>query len=87
MLKSTARLPTVLRTLQPPLRTRRTIMHLRTTQRIELPPTADMHVHMRQGDLMKLVAPTVAQGGVDTAYVYVDERWSRRWQGADQRTN
>ncbi|CAK7223803.1 dihydroorotase [Sporothrix bragantina] len=44
-------------------------MHLKTVQRIELPPTADMHVHMRQGDLMKLVAPTVVQGGVDTAFV------------------
>ncbi|CAK7231065.1 dihydroorotase [Sporothrix curviconia] len=44
-------------------------MHLKTVQRIELPPAADMHVHMRQGDLMKLVAPTVRQGGVDTAYV------------------
>ncbi|OAA62892.1 amidohydrolase 2 [Niveomyces insectorum RCEF 264] len=44
-------------------------MHLQTVQRIELPPTADMHVHMRQGDLMQLVVPTVRQGGVDTAYV------------------
>ncbi|CAK7245154.1 MAG: dihydroorotase [Sporothrix thermara] len=44
-------------------------MHLKTAQRIELPPAADMHVHMREGDMMKLVAPTVLQGGVDTAFV------------------
>ena len=25
-------------------------MQLKTTQRIELPPSADMHVHLRQGD-------------------------------------
>lgn len=46
-------------------------MQIKTTQRLELPPAADMHVHLRQGDLMKVVAPTVVQGGVDTAFVYV----------------
>ena len=44
-------------------------MHLRTVERFELPAAADMHIHMRQGDMMKLVAPTVIQGGVDTAFV------------------
>ncbi len=44
-------------------------MQLKTVQRIELPPAADMHVHMRHGDMMKLVAPTLLQGGVDTAFV------------------
>lgn len=44
-------------------------MLLNTVQRIELPPSADMHVHMRQDDMMQLVAPTIVQGGVDTAFV------------------
>lgn len=45
-------------------------MQLKTVERLELPPTADMHVHLRQGELMELVVPTVSQGGVDTAFVY-----------------
>ncbi|KAK8922113.1 putative dihydroorotase [Metarhizium anisopliae] len=45
-------------------------MQLKTTQQLELPPTADMHVHLRQAELMELVAPTVRQGGVDTALEY-----------------
>jgi dihydroorotase len=44
-------------------------MQLKTTQRLELPATADMHVHLRQGEMMDLVAPTVRQGGVDTVFV------------------
>lgn len=44
-------------------------MQLKTTQRLELPPTADMHVHLRQAELMELVAPTVRPGGVDTVFV------------------
>ncbi|EFY89188.1 dihydroorotase [Metarhizium acridum CQMa 102] len=44
-------------------------MQLKTMKRLELPPTADMHVHLRQAELMELVAPTVRQGGVDTVFV------------------
>ncbi|KAH8177021.1 amidohydrolase domain-containing protein [Sarocladium implicatum] len=44
-------------------------MQLKTTQRIELPPTADMHVHLRQGEMMNLVTPTIRNGGVDTVFV------------------
>ncbi|QUC22072.1 uncharacterized protein UV8b_06313 [Ustilaginoidea virens] len=44
-------------------------MLLKSVQRLVLPPTADMHVHLRQGDMMDLVAPTVRQGGVDTVFV------------------
>ncbi|OTA55456.1 amidohydrolase 2 [Hypoxylon sp. EC38] len=44
-------------------------MQLKSIERIELPPTADMHVHLRQGALMELVVPSVRQGGVDTAFV------------------
>lgn len=44
-------------------------MQLKTTQRIELPAAADMHVHLRQGDMMNMVVPTIRQGGVDTVFV------------------
>lgn len=36
---------------------------------IELPATADFHVHLRDGDMMAAVVPTIKLGGVDTAYV------------------
>lgn len=45
-------------------------MQLSNVQRLELPPTADMHVHLRQGELMDLVVPTIRRGGVDTVFVY-----------------
>ncbi|OAL26281.1 dihydroorotase, homodimeric type [Fonsecaea nubica] len=44
-------------------------MRLRDVQRLELPPTADMHVHLRQGKVMQLVARQVLNGGVDTVFV------------------
>ncbi|KAI6780244.1 dihydroorotase-like protein [Emericellopsis cladophorae] len=44
-------------------------MRLRETQKIVLPPTADMHVHLRQGEMMKLVTPSIRRGGVDTVFV------------------
>jgi dihydroorotase len=44
-------------------------MQLKTTQKLELPATADMHVHLRQGEMMELVVPTLRDGGVDTAFV------------------
>ncbi|EGU74352.1 hypothetical protein FOXB_15135 [Fusarium oxysporum f. sp. conglutinans Fo5176] len=42
---------------------------MKNIQRLELPAAADMHVHLRQGDMMDLVVPTVRQGGVDTVFV------------------
>lgn len=36
---------------------------------IELGTTADMHVHLRDGKMMELVAPTVREGGVSIAYI------------------
>lgn len=36
---------------------------------IELGLTADMHVHLRDGTMMELIAPTVREGGVSVAYV------------------
>ncbi|KAH8590952.1 amidohydrolase 2 [Bisporella sp. PMI_857] len=44
-------------------------MQLKSIERLELPPTADMHVHLRQAELMELVVPTVRNGGVDTVFV------------------
>lgn len=34
-----------------------------------LPAAADMHVHLRDGDMLKAVVPTIRNGGVDTVYV------------------
>ena len=45
-------------------------MKLTAAELLELPPTADMHVHLRQAELMKLAVPTLGKGGVDTAFVY-----------------
>ncbi|KAF9772918.1 hypothetical protein IL306_009342 [Fusarium sp. DS 682] len=42
---------------------------MKNIQRLELPAAADMHVHLRQGEMMDLVVPTVRQGGVDTVFV------------------
>ncbi|KIW28478.1 dihydroorotase, homodimeric type [Cladophialophora immunda] len=44
-------------------------MRLRDVQRLELPPTADMHVHLRQDKVMELVVPQILKGGVDTVFV------------------
>ena len=38
---------------------------------ISLPSPADFHVHLRQGDLSKLVTPHVRKGGFHLAYVMV----------------
>ncbi len=38
---------------------------------ITLPPTADLHVHLRDGKMMELVVPTIREGGVDLVYVMV----------------
>ena len=36
---------------------------------IELGYTADYHVHLRQGEMMEFVTPTVREGGVSIAYI------------------
>ncbi|KAF2404060.1 dihydroorotase [Trichodelitschia bisporula] len=36
---------------------------------LELPAAADLHVHLRDGPMMKLVVPTIRKGGVDTVFV------------------
>jgi dihydroorotase len=45
-------------------------MQIRTIERLELLPTADMHVHLRQAELMELAVPAIGKGGVDTVFVY-----------------
>ncbi|KAI0141833.1 Dihydroorotase [Xylariaceae sp. FL1272] len=44
-------------------------MRLKDVHRLELPPTADMHVHLRQDKMMQLVTPYIRRGGVDTVFV------------------
>ncbi|KAI1179396.1 Dihydroorotase [Nemania sp. FL0916] len=44
-------------------------MRLEDVHRLELPPTADMHVHLRQDEVMNLVVPYILRGGVDTVFV------------------
>lgn len=36
---------------------------------IQLPASADFHVHLRDGEIMKAVTPTIRYGGVDMVYV------------------
>ena len=46
-------------------------MRLKETDRLVLPASADMHVHLRQAKLMELVTPQIRRGGVDTVFVMV----------------
>jgi dihydroorotase len=39
------------------------------TTELELPFACDLHVHLRQGNLMKSVTPKLTEGGVQTAFV------------------
>lgn len=36
---------------------------------LELPASADFHVHLRDGAMMETVVPTIKRGGVNTVYV------------------
>lgn len=38
---------------------------------VELPATADFHVHLRDGEMCELVTPSIRAGGVNTVYVMV----------------
>ncbi|KAK2749877.1 hypothetical protein FQN57_005293 [Myotisia sp. PD_48] len=44
-------------------------MHLKQLTELQLPASADMHVHLRQDDMMELVTSQIRRGGVDTVYV------------------
>lgn len=48
-----------------------TKMKLKDIQSLELPASADMHVHLRQAELMELTVPQILKGGVDTVFVMV----------------
>lgn len=45
---------------------------MRLFDRLELPASADFHVHLREGDLMEAVTTTIRDGGVDLVYVMVN---------------
>jgi hypothetical protein len=49
-------------------------MRLKEFDRLELPASADMHVHLRQDELMELVVPQIRRGGVDTVFVMVSKQ-------------
>ncbi|KAL8750266.1 MAG: hypothetical protein Q9199_007179 [Rusavskia elegans] len=44
-------------------------MDLTSLEQIELPPTADLHCHLRQDAMMHLVTPYIEKGGCDTALI------------------
>lgn len=46
-------------------------MDLSTVEQLELPAAFDAHVHLRDGDMARLVVPTVRMGGVNQVYVMV----------------
>jgi len=36
---------------------------------LSIPAATDMHVHVRDGPMLELVAPTIRRGGVDTVFI------------------
>ena len=44
-------------------------MRLQDMDCLELPPAADMHVHLRQEKMMEYVVALIKKGGVDTVFV------------------
>lgn len=48
------------------------------TTSITLPSACDFHVHLRQGDMMRMVTPKVEEGGVSLAYIMVSCPIKRR---------
>lgn len=44
-------------------------MQLKNIKVLELPPSADMHVHLRQGAMMHFAVSQIRSGGVDTVMV------------------
>jgi dihydroorotase len=49
-------------------------MRLKELDYLELPASADMHVHLRQGEMMDLVTRQLRRGGIDIAYVMVGKQ-------------
>ena len=48
-------------------------MRLKELDYLELPASADMHVHLRQGEMMDLITRQLRRGGIDVAYVMVSK--------------
>jgi len=48
-----------------------------TGSHVTLSPSADMHVHLRDGAMMETVTPLIRRGGVDTVYVMVSPEWAQ----------
>ncbi len=44
------------------------------SESLVLPSANDFHIHLRQDDLMKMVVPRIAEGGVSLCYVMVLKR-------------
>ncbi|KAI7372789.1 hypothetical protein KC328_g17019, partial [Hortaea werneckii] len=44
-------------------------MPLEKLEGVELPAAADMHVHLRENEMMELVTPMIRRGGVNTVFV------------------
>ena len=44
-------------------------MKLKDIEVLELPPSADMHVHLRQDAMMEFAVRQIRSGGVDTVMV------------------
>ena len=42
---------------------------MRLFDNLELPASADFHVHLRDGEMMEAVTPTIRLGGIDTVFV------------------
>ena len=51
-------------------------MRLNNIEFLELPPSADMHVHLRQGAMMDFVVRQIRSGGVDTVMVCKVKEWT-----------
>jgi dihydroorotase len=41
------------------------------TTSITIPSACDFHLHLRQGEMMRMVTPKVEEGGVSLAYIMV----------------
>ncbi|KAI7219451.1 Translation factor GUF1 [Hortaea werneckii] len=46
-----------------------TTMPLEKLEGVKLPAAADMHVHLRENEMMELVTPMIRRGGVNTVFV------------------
>lgn len=57
-------------------------MRLNNMELLELPPSADMHVHLRQGAMMDFAVRQIRSGGVDTVMVCKVKEWILLFSGS-----